>query len=461
LGLEPAFARNSVAWPPVGPGALPLEPGDPDFPIPLGALRAPGADEVETAGLAGASAELTPATEPLATPAGRIAGRSPALSRALSISILFHVAVAMAMLSIWDNGIRIEGADQAGMQMAGNSDTTEVAGNKTEFPDAMEITFVPIVTPKGVEAVEAQPVPVTETIAAVEEPAEAAVPETLQPVTDARSLPVAPSEAAQAAPDHVATAVPPQAIDPVPEPSPQTSVPDPMPDVLTAESIEPDDNAVSQPVAPVAQAKPVETEQEVTAQVEPEPEPTPARKVEPQPAPKPTPKAKPRERKASKPEATTARKAEEKPKERARPEGKADGKVVKEKTAGKQGNSLINALRGNAEGKSKSSALASTGGGSGVGNAAVSNYPGKVTAKIRRVAQRTVSNARTGGIARIQFTVGANGDISGLRIIQSTGSPELDERLLAVVQRASPVPPIPPEANRKTWLFNVPIGIAR
>lgn len=461
MGLDPAFARNSVACPPVGPGALPLERGDPDFPIPLGALRPPGTDEVETAGLEGASGELTPAAEPLAVPAGRAAGRSPALSRALSISILFHVAVAMAMLAVWDNGIRIEGADQAGMQMAGNSDTTEVAGNKSEFPDAMEITFVPIVTPKGVEAAEAQPVPVTETIAAVEEPAEAAVPETLQPVADARSLPVAPSEAAQAAPDHVATAVPPQAIDPVPEPSPQTSLPDPTPDVLTAESIEPDDNAVSHPAAPVPQAKPIETEQVITAQAEPEPEPAPARKAEPQAAPKPTPKAKPRERRASNPEATTARKAEEKPKERARPEGKADGKVVKEKAKGKQGNGLINTLRGNAEGKSQSSAQASTGGGTGVGNAAISNYPGKVTARIRRVAQRAVSNARTGGIARIQFTVSANGDISGLRIIQSTGSPELDERLLAVVQRASPVPPIPPEANRKTWLFSVPIGIAR
>ena len=62
---------------------------------------------------------------------------------------------------------------------------------------------------------------------------------------------------------------------------------------------------------------------------------------------------------------------------------------------------------------------------------------------------------------QVAFVVDAGGGVGGIRVIRSSGSPELDQAALAVVRRAAPFPPIPPQAGRSSWAFTLPLGIAR
>jgi TonB family protein len=48
------------------------------------------------------------------------------------------------------------------------------------------------------------------------------------------------------------------------------------------------------------------------------------------------------------------------------------------------------------------------------------------------------------GRLALQFTIGANGQLDGLRLIRSSGSQVLDEEALRAIKAAAPFPPIPP-----------------
>src|SRR5690606_11577131 len=97
---------------------------------------------------------------------------------------------------------------------------------------------------------------------------------------------------------------------------------------------------------------------------------------------------------------------------------------------------------------------------SAIGNAAVSNYPGKVAAKLRRVSRSLSRSAQRGARknAQVSFVVTSSGGVDSLRLVTSSGSPELDKAALAIIRRAAPFPPIPPEAQRSSWAFALPIG---
>lgn len=96
------------------------------------------------------------------------------------------------------------------------------------------------------------------------------------------------------------------------------------------------------------------------------------------------------------------------------------------------------------------------------GNAATSNYPGKIAAKLRRALKYPRSAVSgSGGEARVAFTVLSNGTATSIRVVSSSGSPVLDQAALDAVRRASPFPPIPPEAGRQQWPFAVPVVFKR
>lgn len=94
------------------------------------------------------------------------------------------------------------------------------------------------------------------------------------------------------------------------------------------------------------------------------------------------------------------------------------------------------------------------------GNAAVSNYPGKVASKLRRALRypRAAQKDRLKGQAVVSFTVAANGSVSSVRIARSSGSPLLDKAALEAVHRAAPFSPIPSAAGRRSWSFTVPLA---
>lgn len=132
-------------------------------------------------------------------------------------------------------------------------------------------------------------------------------------------------------------------------------------------------------------------------------------------------------------------------------------KVVRK--AGEQGKAKENATKGEVDG-SADVKVASVGGqkkgnSTAAGNAAVSNYPGKVRNKINR-AKRRVSGGERGSVT-VSFTVGASGQASGVRVARSSGSGVLDQAAVDAVQRAAPFAKIPEAAGRSSWAFNVPI----
>mgnify|MGYP000485794043 CR=1 FL=1 len=97
------------------------------------------------------------------------------------------------------------------------------------------------------------------------------------------------------------------------------------------------------------------------------------------------------------------------------------------------------------------------------GNAAVSNYPGKIVSKLRRALTypRSALGERQAGEARVSFTVQSDGRATSIHLARSSGSDALDQSALEAVRRASPFPPIPVDAGRTQWSFSVPVAFTR
>jgi protein TonB len=426
LGLEPAFSRSTtVVWPLAGLTVLQPEPDDPAFAIPMGSLQIGVRDQSEQATLAGTSSELAPALlEPLNPASTKPGERSRKWKAALVASCFFHAAIAFAFIATGPDEILIEGGDEAGLMLLGNApEDQSAAGDFIKDADVTKVTIIPLLEAKPVETVEAKPV----------EPLDEIVRETVQPVkTDA------PQPATH-----------PDKVEPLTD-EPVQVVATPMPQVLAATSVTPENP--KNVVAPVAEATNVKAPEAVEALAMPQPERV-AAKAEPDT--KPAEKRKPAE--AKKPE--PAKKAEKKPEKKV-----AEKTPTKAKTAaGGGGRNQADSRRGVADGDAQGkTAKASKGGrNSSAGNAAVSNYPGKVAAKLRRAVRSISRSARAKASRDVQvsFVVNAGGGVGGVSVVRSSGSSELDQAAVAMVRRAAPFPPIPPEAGRSSWAFTLPLGV--
>jgi protein TonB len=97
------------------------------------------------------------------------------------------------------------------------------------------------------------------------------------------------------------------------------------------------------------------------------------------------------------------------------------------------------------------------------GQADISSYLGLVVAHLRRFkrypAEAQAANVQ--GTARITFRVGAKGEVLATCIVASSGAKLLDEEAVAMVARAGPFPPIPPDLRRTSMTFTVPVRFQR
>ena len=227
-------------------------------------------------------------------------------------------------------------------------------------------------------------------------------------------------------------------------------------DAITPETIQPD---VSEPVQEVAAIQPAEIQPMEIAAVDPvASEPVqelivPSAEVEI--AAIPVPEIKPEVEPEQEIRPVPAVKKEEPVKKVERKKPKQ--KIVKK--AGEKGKARENATKGEVDG-SADVKTASVGGqkkgkSSAAGNAAVSNYPGKVRNKINRAKRRAPGGER--GSVVVSFVVGSGGQASGVRVARSSGSSALDQAAVDSVQRAAPFAKIPEAAGRSSWAFNVPI----
>ncbi|OCW56956.1 TonB family protein [Hoeflea olei] len=290
------------------------------------------------------------------------------------------------------------------VQIAGGAEMSELVIG-TAFEDSL-MAGDPETVIKSTEA-PSELQPVEDTLTAVETPpAEALTPATEETPDLARPDPVAelaPTPEATTAPSLVA-ALPAASEDlaALPEPSEIEPVDDPEPELALPEIV---------PV-PVPRPAPPKTE---TAKVE-------------KPAPKKTETPKPEPKSPSR-------------------------KAAKAGDGGKQAVTASRAASGSADATRTTAA----------GNAAVSNYPGKVASKLRRSLRYPNEAKRRGvrGDVVVSFVVSANGGVSGIRIARSSGSPVLDGAAADAVRRAAPFPQIPSNAGRSTWPFSVPLRFTR
>ncbi|WP_085032193.1 energy transducer TonB family protein [Ensifer aridi] len=145
----------------------------------------------------------------------------------------------------------------------------------------------------------------------------------------------------------------------------------------------------------------------------------------------------------------------------------AKKKKVARKKAGDGGTQAKSQNKGQADGLENAAAAAASGEKGRVaqqaGNAAVSNYPGKVRNKLNRAFRypAEAKRQRLRGVAHVRFTVTSGGGVASVSLAKSAGSPILDEAALAAVQRAAPFPAIPAGAGRDSWVFTIPLAFNR
>ncbi len=91
--------------------------------------------------------------------------------------------------------------------------------------------------------------------------------------------------------------------------------------------------------------------------------------------------------------------------------------------------------------------------------AALASYNQLVAAHLQRFKQYPSSAKAAGeqGTSRLSFTLGRSGQVLGSRLAGSSGHPSLDGETLAMVRRAQPFPPIPPELKQASMSFSVPV----
>jgi len=90
--------------------------------------------------------------------------------------------------------------------------------------------------------------------------------------------------------------------------------------------------------------------------------------------------------------------------------------------------------------------------------ASIATWRGTVVAHLNRL-KRAPGGSR--GITIVAFTIDRNGRVLSARIARSSGNAPLDREALAMVRRASPVPPPPANIRGNSILLSVPVSISR
>ena len=90
---------------------------------------------------------------------------------------------------------------------------------------------------------------------------------------------------------------------------------------------------------------------------------------------------------------------------------------------------------------------------------AVPNWKSQLVARLERY-KRYPSEAQSRGeygVAQLAFSVDRSGGVHNARITRSSGSSLLDQATLALIARAAPLPPPPPEITGSQIPISVPI----
>jgi protein TonB len=92
--------------------------------------------------------------------------------------------------------------------------------------------------------------------------------------------------------------------------------------------------------------------------------------------------------------------------------------------------------------------------------AAAASWRSELMAHLNRY-KRFPSGAGSGGVATIAFTINRSGQVTGSRLLHSSGDSVLDAEAVALPRRASPVPAPPPGTGGRSIGLAVPIRFSR
>jgi protein TonB len=206
-----------------------------------------------------------------------------------------------------------------------------------------------------------------------------------------------------------------------------------------------DDDAAAE----AAVAEP-ETQPEESADMQPEPEPTPEPEAEPEPETEPEIIESASEQADPLPPPPLPENKPPKPKPKPKPAPKQSGPQRTE--AGAEGGKLPGGGPGQGQG--------GLGGGSGQGN------PDEMKAYLARVRKRLTASKKyppaaraqkLEGVATVSFLLAPDGRVLSSRLAKSSGHPALDEEVMALVRRVSPLPPRPKDLPQDNLSLTVPI----
>lgn len=120
-----------------------------------------------------------------------------------------------------------------------------------------------------------------------------------------------------------------------------------------------------------------------------------------------------------------------------------------------RGNAQQNAVAGSETGGNQAAAprqlSTNTGRNTAAGNAAVSNYPGRVMRCISRASRPRVNSSGTTVVA---FSISANGRVGQVRLARSSGNARLDRAAIQTISRAGPCP-APPAGARRSFQISI------
>lgn len=92
--------------------------------------------------------------------------------------------------------------------------------------------------------------------------------------------------------------------------------------------------------------------------------------------------------------------------------------------------------------------------------AAAASYRSILASHLQRFKQYPGGSRanREQGTSSLNFTVTRNGRVTSSRLVRSSGHAALDQETLALIQRAQPLPPFPPEMREASINFTVPFS---
>jgi protein TonB len=102
------------------------------------------------------------------------------------------------------------------------------------------------------------------------------------------------------------------------------------------------------------------------------------------------------------------------------------------------------------------------GGGTGKGTKKLlDSYVSKVRSRMDRNKKYPARTEAKSGVVEVNFTILADGKVTGTKIVASSGHSALDDEVLALVRRVTPFAPIPTELQREQLNITVPVVFTR